>query len=359
MVVSKGKIIFLLPTISIVPVGGYKIVMQYANKMAEDGYDLTIAYAGFIWRFFQNKSLKEKCGYIKSIFYNKKKYSARNWFPLDKRINETHPLLLTFKRSLDADIYIATACLTAKYIAQYPDNRKKIYFIQGYESWDMNDEELNKTYSLPLERIVISKWLQELLNKKGYSSTLITNGFNSREFYLTIPIEKKSRNKISLLYHPDPLKGFPLALKALSIVHQQYDIEVEVFGSQLPAIPLPSWISFHLTPTSDKHLQINNECAIYVAASYSEGWGLTIGEAMMCGQAVVCTDNKGYLEMVKNGYNALVTSIGNANGLAQSIICLISNNQLRCQIAHCGFETIKQFDFEISYTKLKKIIHSS
>ena len=65
---DKGKIIFLLPTISIVPVGGYKIVMQYANKMAEDGYDVTIAYAGFIWRFFKNKSLKEKCGYIKNRF---------------------------------------------------------------------------------------------------------------------------------------------------------------------------------------------------------------------------------------------------------------------------------------------------
>lgn len=50
--------------------------------------------------------------------------------------------------------------------------------------------------------------------------------------------------------------------------------------------------TLYKNPTPEQHLKINNESAIYLGCSKLEGWGLTVGEAMMCGQAVVCTDNK-------------------------------------------------------------------
>lgn len=87
-----------------------------------------------------------------------------------------------------------------------------------------------------------------------------------------------------------------------------------------------------------------------------EGWGLTIGEAMMCGQAVVCTDNKGYLEMAKDGYNALVAPVGDSQTLANNIVRLITDDNLRYQIASNGLTYIRQFDIEESYRKLKNIL---
>ena len=87
-----------------------------------------------------------------------------------------------------------------------------------------------------------------------------------------------------------------------------------------------------------------------------EGWGLTVGEAMRRGQAVVCTDNKGYLEMAKDGYNALVAPVGDALALANNIVRLMTDDDLRCQIAANGLAYIRQFDIEESYRKLKHIL---
>ncbi len=359
MSITKEKIFIILPVISQGPVGGYKVIFQYANLMVDDGYDVTIAYARFIWKYFIKRDIIGKLAYLKNCILGCKKYSARNWFPLDERIHEIYPFSLTSHKFFYADIYIATACLTVKYLAHYPTDKKKFYFIQGYETWDMNDKELEDTYALPYKKIVVSLWLQQLLSHKGFHSTLIYNGFNNKEFYVTQEIENKDKTKISILYHPDKLKGFFLALEALTLVRQEVSIVVEAFGSQYPTISLPSWVRFHLSPMPDEHLFINNECAIYIAASYFEGWGLTIGEAMMCGQAIVCTNNKGYLEMATNNHNALVSPVGDADALAQSVIKLISNDQLRYKIAHQGLNDIKAFNIENSYTNLINCLFSS
>lgn len=38
------KIVFALPSRDIGPIGGYKIVYEYANRLAERGHEVTIAY---------------------------------------------------------------------------------------------------------------------------------------------------------------------------------------------------------------------------------------------------------------------------------------------------------------------------
>ena len=47
---------------------------------------------------------------------------------------------------------------------------------------------------------------------------LVPNGFNLKEFYLTIPIEYKNKYKLSLLYHEAVRKDIKTALKAIDIV---------------------------------------------------------------------------------------------------------------------------------------------
>ena len=99
-----------------------------------------------------------------------------------------------------------------------------------------------------------------------------------------------------------------------------------------------------------------NKCAIYVGPSNIEGWGLTVGEAMQCGCAVACTDNKGYLEMAHNEKTALTSSVGDAEGLANNIIHLIENDGLRIRIAKNGESFIHNFDIDESYNSFKSII---
>ena len=76
----------------------------------------------------------------------------------------------------------------------------------------------------------------------------------------------------------------------------------------------------------------------------------------MCGAAVVCTDNKGYMEMAVHEENALVSPVRDAQGLADNIMRLIEDDELRCRIATNAMEHIKQFTWDRAYKKLLEVL---
>jgi len=131
-----------------------------------------------------------------------------------------------------------------------------------------------------------------------------------------------------------------------------------MFGAYERPKDLPEWVTYYQKPTLEKHLEVNNQAAIYIGTSKKEGWGLTVGEAMMCGQAVACTDIDGFREMASNEVNALISPVGNADALARNIIRLVDDDQLRYRLAKKGMETIKAFDFEKSYVMFRDFITS-
>ena len=81
------RIVFLFPHPTAGPTGGYKVVYEYANRLANDGYDVHIVYSGSI--FWRRKSLYHKftacLRYIQKLFQG---YSCRSWFTLDERVQE-------------------------------------------------------------------------------------------------------------------------------------------------------------------------------------------------------------------------------------------------------------------------------
>ena len=77
---------------------------------------------------------------------------------------------------------------------------------------------------------------------------------------------------------------------------------------------------------------------------------------MICGAAVACTDNKGYLEMAKDGETALVSPIKDSKALAENIIRLINDDELRYRIATNGNRFIQRFTWDESYAKLKRTL---
>lgn len=354
---KNEQICFLLPGMdSPVPIGGVKMVLEYANRLALDGYKIIIAYPR--WMNFKQYSIHGKLAHIKRTWKRQLRFvNSSSWFSLHPNVHEIRVLSLNQRHMPKAHIYIATAVHTSQYLAKY-NNVNGAYFIQDYENWGMSDSELRATYHFDLKKFCISRWLQRIISdEEGQPCEYIPNGFNPDEYKVTIPIEQKNKYKISLLYHFLEHKGCQDSLSALQIVKQQIQqLEVEMYGLYDCKEELPEWIHYHQKPTAEEHLAINNECAIYVAASVSEGWGLTIGEAMMCGQAICCTDIDGFKEMVQDGQNALLSPIHAPNALAANIIRLINDDNLRLQLAHSGNESIKEFTFEKSYQKLKKTL---
>jgi len=351
---NTRRVCFLFPTHGNTPSGGLKVILEYANRLAEDGFDVHIAYAGSI--FWRQKSLFHKATavvrYIQQIFRG---YSAKRWFQLNENVKEHWCFSLCEAHVPNADVYIATSPHTAIYLNQYQKSCKKFYFLQDFENWgQFSKADVLKTYHFPFRKIVISNWLAEIVRNEGEECVVIPNGFDFKRFSLTIPIEQKDPYRVTMLYHTMARKDCPTGFKALALVKEKYSqLRVNLFGVPPRPAGLPEWYDYYQQPDAETHNRIYNEAAIYLGTSQTEGWGLTIGEAMICGQAVVCTDNPGYLEMAHDGKNALVAPVGNAEKLADNIIRLIGDNELRFHLASAGHEFIQKFSWSESYHLLK------
>lgn len=351
-------ITFLFPHPVDGPTGGYKVVCEYANRLVSDGYKVNIVYAGSL--FWREKSLYFKLTncvrYIQRLI---KGYSYSRWFALDKRVKEHFTLSLNYRHVPKGDIYICTSPYTAMYVKDYPTDRK-FYFIQGYENWgNVTDEILRATYHYPLKKIVISGWLKQIISgEEKEPCEVIPNGFDTGYFHASIPIDKKQKYTIAMMHHTMESKGFIYGYKALEIVKKHYpQLRVNLFGAFAQPQGLPSWYTYYQSPDKKTHNKLYNESAIYLGCSNIEGWGLTIGEAMICGAAIVCTNNLGYREMAKDGETALLSPIKDVQGLANNIMRLFENDELRQEIARNGQQFIKQFSQESSYQKLKKVLY--
>jgi glycosyltransferase involved in cell wall biosynthesis len=121
---------------------------------------------------------------------------------------------------------------------------------------------------------------------------------------------------------------------------------------------LPDWCRYYQKPDKETHNRIYNEAAVFIGTSYSEGWGLTVGEAMICGAAVACTDIGGYQEMCSHEKTALLSPPKDHMALAANIIRLIEDNELRIKIAKAGYDNIRQFTWYKSCKKLRTLIEN-
>ena len=341
------KIVFLLPNSASKPVGGVKVVLEYANRLVADGYNVELVYGAYTrWMIF---------GLIHDIYYLWLLAYRPHWFSLDRRVKQR--LVWSHARyhyPKDA-IVVATAVDTAWYLNHYSlPKEQRYYFIQDFENWFVDDNFVRETYHYKMQKIVISRWLLKVVEDCGEKADLVPNGFDFHFFTLSTPIERRSPVEIIALYHTDKRKGLDVAFEAFRLARERVpQLHVTLFGTPNCPEGLPEWIEYHQRPDRETFNRIYNRAAIFVGSSYTEGWGLTVGEAMQCGCAVACTDNKGYLEMAKDGVTALVSPVGDARKLAGNIVRLATDDALRYSIARQGNEFIQELDIEASYRKFK------
>ena len=360
------SVVFLMPCIGRTPVGGFKVVYEYANRLVNDGFDVKIVYpatydfSAYNATGFSDFSFKNKVRIILRYLYYRAngRYTCRSWFQLDSSVLECWRWDLSEKLVPASDFYIATAVQTAEALNRYQkvQDSSKFYFIQGYENWHVDESRLLASYKYPMKKISIANWLDEVIREKGGSSSVvINNGFDFDFFQCRRSISARDRFHIALMYSSNPMKGFMDAMRALLIVKERFPrLSVALFGTSPCPKGLPAWIDYTQMPDRDQFNDIYNNAAIFIAPSHSEGWGLTVGEAMICGCAIVCTDTKGYLEMVVDGINALVSPVGDMDKMTANIIRLIEQDALRIEIAETGRETIKKFTWDRAYQKFKK-----
>jgi len=362
---KQNKIVFLLPWRDEVPVGGYKVVYEYANRFYRDGWDVTICYPHVRGSFKQDIKnpflrLKMRVGFFYRFFKNH--YKAGEWFPLESGIKKLFVFAISdsaLRDYKDAKI-IATAVETAielNAVRSVP-NANKFYFIQDFEAWNVSENAVYVSYRFPMKKLTIAPWLRERVESAGEKAELIPNGFDFDYFTLSKPIEKRHSFEIAMLYHKDERKRCEDAMKALELVKRQIpELHVTMFGVPEPPADLPDWYTYHRQPPKALHNTIYNNAAIFVAASKMEGFGLTVGEAMISGCAIACTNNSGFSCMAIHNKTALLSPVFDTEALAKNILRLINDNEFRIKLARAGNEYIRQFTWEKAFESFKTAVN--
>lgn len=353
------KVCFLLPKERDFPVGGYKVVYRYANMLIEEGFDVSIIYIympdyfyrGFLYKIFKHFIVRT---------WTKTPFKKPTWYKLSNKVQQKRVIELNENNIESADYYISTAFFTSISLDRLNNisSKQKYYFVQGYEAWGIvTPKDIARSYRFNMTKICIAPWLCDKVSESGASAIYIPNGFDLDEFYVTNPIEERKPATISILCAKEKVKNTKGVVKALNIVKKKYpELEVYGFGVNKRLKYLPDYINYIQKPSHEELVELYNKTAIYVGFPTEEGFGLTVGEAMLCGCTAIGSDNGGYQVMITNKENGILSPIGDFNKLAVEICQLIQDNKTRIEYARKGNDKLKSFSWNDSFKKLLAVL---
>jgi len=105
----------------------------------------------------------------------------------------------------------------------------------------------------------------------------------------------------------------------------------------------------------DELIRKYQETSIFVLPSYEESQGIVLLEAMACGKPVVASNVGGIPYVVENGKTGLLFKCGNIKELAEKIIILLQNKEMREKMGEEGRKNAKEFSWDEIAEKTVKL----
>lgn len=202
----------------------------------------------------------------------------------------------------------------------------------------------------------------------------VPNGVDSAKFVpAAIQMRRgaSDRKRLAFVGRVSPEKGVHTLVEAFSIVaRRRPDVELEIVGPvcslppewivELSSDPLVTDLKQFYVGEYETHLRerigeaaegrvqiagkiLNDNLVdfyhsidILINPSLSESFGMTVVEAMACGKPVIVTEVGGMTETVLQGKNGLRVPPANEKALAEAILYLLENDELRALMGHVG-----------------------
>jgi glycosyltransferase involved in cell wall biosynthesis len=225
-------------------------------------------------------------------------------------------------------------------------------------------------------------WLRKFLNQKLFrkaEAVLVTSKGAKRDLVQAISLP---RDRVHVIHNPvdlreiralaqeptEPVQGarfevvavgrltaakdYPTLLRAFQAVANKCDAHLTIVGegeerSMLEGLSrelgLEDSVSFPgFVPNQYKYMARADLLAL---SSAWEGFPTVIEEAMACGTPVVATDcPSGPSEMITDGENGLLVPVGDEAKLAQAILRLLEDPDLRDRLAQAGTKRVDEFE---------------
>jgi len=352
------RITFISPPVNMS--GGIKVMAIYAKALAERGHNVSIISLPL-----------EKISFITKL---KSFLKGRGWISKPTTASHidglglNHKVLERFRPItdhdlLDSDVVIATWWLTAEWVYALSDGKgAKVYFIQGHEVYShLPVDRCRATYQLPLHKIVIARWLQDLMQTEYGNKVvdLVPNSVDHSQFFAGLR-GKQPVPTLGFLYSPAQLKGVDITLKAIAKLRDQFpNLRVISFGISVPegCSDFDSRIEFHHSPEQDSIRDLYAQCDVWVTTSRAEGFNLPAMEAMACRTPVVSTRTGWPEEAVVNSKNGYLVEVDDVETLTKCVYKVLSlSDEKWREMSGNAYETVKNSSWRTSTDLFEKAL---
>lgn len=335
------------------PMGGFKVMYEYANRLFDLGYAVHITYP------LRTKYMEYRLPYfVRKILSYIEGFRTDRWFDFRSGITMSYADQICNNQVSNADIVIATWWSTVLEMGNLNLSKGlKINLIQGYENWIGHIDELHSSYNINnTTNIVVATYLLDIVQKYSQNKTyLIPNAIDSNRYYISTAIESREPYTVCMMYSEQEIKGSEYGLKALIEVKKVYPkLTVELFGICSEPENLPEWIKFYRDPNDIT--AIYNKNSIFIANSLTEGMALTPMEAMFCGCACILTEIDGHSDYAFDNDTALLYPVKDFVSLIQKLNFLLSDDSQRVLLAKRGNKFIQKFSWDDAVNNMDRII---
>jgi glycosyltransferase involved in cell wall biosynthesis len=327
------RISFVCPS-SRIPTGGVTTMYEFANGLARRGHHLRIAHGGF-WGREGLTSLDEL-----------------DWFSFHPDIEHFFGGPGEAIELPDGDIIFGTGA----------ERRlgEPVLLVQGVDMFPREME--REIFRTPCLKVCIASWLVAEGARFGVPARQLVHVPQGIDHGLYRPRTPPADRGpvVGILHHDHPAKGWATGLEALELARRSVpELRVVAFGTKAPDEELPEWVELHvgLDPPSVVDV-VYDRCRVFVQPSVFEGFGFTAVEAMACGCALVTTDNGGSADYAVEGETAVVVPPGDATGLAEGVVRLLGDDDLRLRLAAAGERWVRRFDWDRAAALLERSLEA-
>ncbi|MBE9467756.1 MAG: glycosyltransferase family 4 protein [Bacteroidetes bacterium] len=318
-------------------------------------------------------------------------------FQLLKNFRKVDTVFMYFSSSkvgyFKDSIYILLCRLfRKKCIAQYHGaNFHNFYNSQSNKYKKYIEFSLGKLNKL----LVLGNDIKPLFNNIYFGKIeILYNGLNLKKYSIVKPEKENIPFTIFFMGHLIYSKGFHLIVKAYKDLYKKYGNKIsfkfagENIGFQKGTLEflngkweqdflmngekinaeIQSFINnsknfnaeYLGVISGNNKLNVLNKIDILVQPSFTEGFSMSVLEAMSVRKSVIVTPVGAMLEVVKNEENGLITPIGNAEELKKNIEKLYEDKNLYNKISKNNVQYIKKnFDIELIASKLLSILNKT
>jgi glycosyltransferase involved in cell wall biosynthesis len=203
----------------------------------------------------------------------------------------------------------------------------------------------------------ISNFLRTVLPKDLQSIQLLQNAIDVKRFENPMDFNKVKNNAVFNMVsigRLDKNKNHQLLIDVvLELKNREIPVHLTIVGEGDERISLQEKIlqlnlsdQLSLVGLQEKVEMYLWNADLYVHSAITEGFGLTLIEAMACGLPVVCTDGKGNRELIQEGENGFMVGERDQKLFADKIELLLKNDNLRQEMGEKARKFAQGFGIE-------------